>query len=93
MAFSNPMGKIMKCRDEGNKAVSSQAEVTDRGRRCLTEIKQQSARGARERSWMSSIPMSLERYHRIRPPQEAALDSAPRKTAPFLINVHFIYSA
>ena len=34
-----------------------------------------------------------ERHRRIHPPQEAALDSAPRKTVPFLINVHFIYSA
>lgn len=61
MAFSNPVGKIMKGKEEGNKAASRRAEVTGRGRRCPTEIKQRSAVGARERSWMSWIPMSLER--------------------------------
>lgn len=40
MAFSNPVGKITKHREEGNKAISSQAEVTGRGRRCPTDIKQ-----------------------------------------------------
>lgn len=59
MAFSSPMGEIMKHREEGNKAASSQ--VTGRGRRCPTEIKQPSARGAQERSWTSKIPMSFER--------------------------------
>lgn len=53
------MGKIMKDREEGNKAVSSQGEVAGRGRRCPTEIKQWSA--AQERGWMSLIPMALER--------------------------------
>lgn len=61
MAFSNAMGKIMKHQEEGNKATSSQTKVTGRGRRCPTEIKQLSAVGVRERSWMNWIPMSLER--------------------------------
>lgn len=40
MAFSNLVGKIMKGKEEGNKAASRRAEVTGRGRRCPTEIKQ-----------------------------------------------------
>lgn len=40
MAFSNPVRKIIKCRKGGDKATSSQAEVTGKGRRCPTEIKQ-----------------------------------------------------
>lgn len=90
MALPKPTGKIMKDREEGNKAVSSQGEVAGRGRRHPTEIKQRSA--AQERGWMSLIPTALERGM-IRPPHGAALDLVSRKTAPFLINVHFIYAA
>jgi len=38
MAFSSPMGKIIKRGEEGNKAVSSPAEVTGSSRRCSMEI-------------------------------------------------------
>lgn len=46
MAFSNFVGKIMKHREEGNKATSSQAEATGRGKRYPTEIKQCERKGA-----------------------------------------------
>lgn len=46
MAFSNFVGKIMKHREEGNKATSSQAEVTGRGKRYPMEIKQCERKGA-----------------------------------------------
>lgn len=46
MAFSNFVGKIMKHREERNKATRSQVEVTGRGKRHSMEIKQCKRKGA-----------------------------------------------
>lgn len=85
MGFSNFVGKIMKQREEENKATRNdrQRQEIPHGDKAVQE----------ERSWMSSIPKFLERGSSGCPLQGTGLDSAPRKTAPFPINVHFIYSA